>query len=111
VPVSTPACAILKYACESLRAVSEVVGAPLPYDDVLFLRDRMWEISPTLVRYDVVEPTSHAVATLGVKQLSSTLAAVNAKNLPFSKPITNFYQTDVISRACVITSTPDKANV
>lgn len=68
----------------------------------------MWEISPTLVRYDVVEPTSHAVATLGLKQLSSTLAAVNAKNAPFTKPIANFYQTDVVSRACVTPSIPDK---
>ncbi|QRW25983.1 NADH-ubiquinone oxidoreductase 78 kDa subunit [Rhizoctonia solani] len=45
-----------------IRALSEVVQAPLPYDDVLALRDRMWDISPTLVRYDVAEKTSTGVA-------------------------------------------------
>ncbi|KAF9237136.1 Ndufs1, NADH-ubiquinone oxidoreductase 75kD subunit (775) [Melanogaster broomeanus] len=66
-----------------IRALSEVVGVPLPYDDVLHLRDRMWEISPTLVRHDVTEPTSVV------------------SGAPFKKPITNFYQTDPISRASV----------
>jgi hypothetical protein len=80
-------------------AISEVVGSPLPYDDVMFLRDRMWEISPTLVRYDVVEPTSNAISILGMKQLSTSLASAKVKGIPFTKPISNFYQTDVISRA------------
>lgn len=80
------------------RAVSEVVGVTLPYDDVLYLRDRMWEISPSLVRYDVVEPTSSSVSLLGLKTLAS-LPASKASNLPFTKPISNFYQTDVVSRA------------
>ncbi|KAF9515841.1 hypothetical protein BS47DRAFT_1341448 [Hydnum rufescens UP504] len=83
-----------------VRAVSEVLGATLPYDDVLYLRDRMWEISPTLVRYDVVEPTSSSISLLGLKTLGS-LPAAKTSNLAFTKPISNFYQTDVISRASV----------
>lgn len=59
----------------------------------------MWEISPTLVRYDSVEPTSNAVTTLGLNYLTSSLSSAKAKNVPFTKPISNFYQTDVISRA------------
>ena len=81
------------------RALSEVVGAPLPYDDVLSLRDRMWEISPTLVRYDVTEPTSVDVALAGLKTLAAGTASAKVSGAPFKKSIDNFYQTDPISRA------------
>jgi NADH dehydrogenase (ubiquinone) Fe-S protein 1 len=80
-----------------IRALSEVVEAPLPYDDVLTLRDRMWDISPTLVRYDLAEKTS-----LGVAQVGLNLFAQNketGKGGAFGKVVKNFYQTDVVSRA------------
>ncbi|CAO1636716.1 unnamed protein product [Parajaminaea phylloscopi] len=80
-----------------LRALSEVVNAKLPYEDVLDLRDRMFEISPTLVRYDVVEPTSKAGAEAGLASLQSKAAKISGA--PLLVPITNFYQTDAISRA------------
>lgn len=75
------------------------MGKPLPYDDVLSLRDRMWEISPTLVRYDTTEPTSVDVALVGLKTLAAGTANAKVTGKPFSKPISNFYQTDPISRA------------
>ena len=84
------------YSCSAL---SEVVGSPLPYDDVLSLRDRMWEISPTLIRYDTTEPTSVDVALAGLKALAASTANAKATGEPFKKPIENFYQTDPISRA------------
>lgn len=84
-----------------IRALSEVVGSPLPYDDVLSLRDRMWEISPTLVRYDVTEPTSVETALAGLKALVASTATARVSGTPFKKPIENFYQTDPISRASV----------
>ncbi|KAH8827071.1 Ndufs1, NADH-ubiquinone oxidoreductase 75kD subunit (775) [Flagelloscypha sp. PMI_526] len=84
-----------------LRAISEAVGQPLPYDDVLSLRDRLWEISPTLVRYDVTEPTSPEVALAGLKVVAARTASAKASTSPLKKPITNFYQTDPISRASV----------
>jgi len=84
-----------------IRALSEVIGSPLPYDDVLSLRDRLWEISPTLVRYDTTEPTSVDVALAGLKALAARTAASKATGIPFQKPIQNFYQTDPISRASV----------
>ncbi|KAJ3510326.1 hypothetical protein NLJ89_g4741 [Agrocybe chaxingu] len=84
-----------------VRALSEVVGSPLPYDDVLELRDRLWEISPTLVRYDVTEPISADVALAGLKTLATQTAGAKATNTPLRKPIENFYQTDPISRASV----------
>jgi len=84
-----------------IRALSEIVGIPLPYDDVLSLRDRMWEISPTLVRYDMTERTSVDVALAGLKTLAAATAGAKVSGKAFQKPITNFYQTDPISRASV----------
>lgn len=83
----------------SLSALSELVDSPLPYDDVLSLRDRMWEISPTLVRYDALEPTSVDVALAGLKTLVAGTASAKVSGKPFLKPLSNFYQTDPISRA------------
>ena len=48
-----------------LRALSEVMGHTLPYDDVTAVRDRMFDISPALVRYDACESTSAETAALG----------------------------------------------
>jgi NADH dehydrogenase (ubiquinone) Fe-S protein 1 len=59
----------------------------------------MWEISPTLVRYDTVESTSKDVALAGVKMLATRTAGSKLSGVPFTKPILNFYQTDPISRA------------
>lgn len=59
----------------------------------------MWEISPTLVRYDVVEPTSVDIALAGLKALVAGTATARVSGTPFKKPIENFYQTDPISRA------------
>ncbi|KAF8921606.1 Ndufs1, NADH-ubiquinone oxidoreductase 75kD subunit (775) [Mucidula mucida] len=84
-----------------LRALSEILGTPLPYDDVLTLRDRMWEISPTLVRYDVTEPTSLEVASAGLVTLAAQTKTAKISGAPFTRPIQNFYQTDVISRNSV----------
>jgi NADH dehydrogenase (ubiquinone) Fe-S protein 1 len=80
-------------------ALSEVVGTPLPYDDVLGVRDRMWEISPTLIRYDTTELTTPELALAGLKQLQSPNTAIKISGAPFLRPISNFYQTDPISRA------------
>lgn len=79
-----------------LRAVSEYVGAPLPYDDVESLRDRMEEISPALRRYDLVEEA--ALPTLGKVQLVDQNKGSKASEEPFRKVIQDFYFTDAISR-------------
>ena len=82
-----------------IRALSEVMGAALPYNDLLDLRDRMFDISPTLVRYDIVEPTSAASANAGLEALAKGGDASRISGAPLFKPISNFYQTDPISRA------------
>ncbi|KAL1848032.1 ndufs1 NADH-ubiquinone oxidoreductase subunit [Paecilomyces lecythidis] len=80
-----------------IRAASEFLGAPLPYDDVEQLRDRMEEISPVLRRYDVVEPTS--VSSLSKVQLVDQNKGSKPSGASFKKVIDDFYFTDVISRS------------
>ncbi len=83
-----------------LRALSEVLNVTLPYNDLLDLRDRMFDLSPTLVRYDVVEPTSAAHAAAGLEALAKQAdPSKKISGAPLFRPITNFYQTDAISRA------------
>jgi NADH dehydrogenase (ubiquinone) Fe-S protein 1 len=79
-----------------IRAVSEYLGQPLPYDDIEALRDRMEEISPVLRRYDLVEPSS--LGTLSKVQLVDQNKGSKASGAPLKKPIENFFFTDVISR-------------
>jgi NADH dehydrogenase (ubiquinone) Fe-S protein 1 len=79
-----------------LRAASEFLGAPLPYDDVAAVRDRMAEISPALVAYDVVEPVS--LRQLSKVQLVDQNKGSKPSTEPLKKVIENFYFTDVISR-------------
>ncbi|PGH16553.1 NADH-ubiquinone oxidoreductase 78 kDa subunit, mitochondrial [Helicocarpus griseus UAMH5409] len=82
-----------------IRAVSEFLGAPLPYDDVEMLRDRMEMISPALRRYDYVEPTSSVLAALSRVQLVDQNKGAQVSGEPFRRVIENFYFTDVISRS------------
>ncbi|KAI1095114.1 NADH-ubiquinone oxidoreductase 78 kDa subunit mitochondrial precursor [Rostrohypoxylon terebratum] len=80
-----------------IRAVSEFLGAPLPYDDVAQLRERMVEISPALASYDIVEPTS--MKALSKVQLVDQNKGSKPTNEPLKKVIDDFYFTDVISRS------------
>ena len=82
-------------------ALSKILGSPLPYDDVLTLRDRMWDISPTLVRHDISERTSPEVLLAGLRTIATDTASAKVSGKPFLKSISNFYQTDSISRAYV----------
>lgn len=87
-----------------IRALSEVLGAKLEYDDTAGMRDRMWDVSPTLARYDVVEKPSSVLA--GLKTLRQTAERamkdrVGGLQGAFKKPIANFYRTDPISRSSV----------
>ncbi len=79
-----------------IRAASEYLGAPLPYDHVEILRDRMEEISPALRQYDIIEPPS--LAALSKIQLVDQNKGAKASGKPFKTVIKNFYFTDSISR-------------
>lgn len=82
-----------------IRAVSEYLGTPLPYDDIEALRDRMEEISPALRRYDIVEQAGREIAPLSKVQLVDQNKGSKASGQPLVKSIENFYFTDVVSRS------------
>ena len=82
-----------------LRALAEVLGILLPYDETVAVRDRMFDISPTLVRHDIVERTSAETAKLGLEQLAARGGNSSVLGTPFGLPIANFYQTDPVSRS------------
>lgn len=82
-----------------LRAVSEALHAPLPYDDIEMLRDRMEEISPALRRYDIVEPTSKEMQALSKVQLVDANKGAKIVGGVIKNPIENFFFTDAISRS------------
>ncbi|KAI0484210.1 hypothetical protein GGR56DRAFT_612808 [Xylariaceae sp. FL0804] len=80
-----------------VRAISEFLGAPLPYDDVAMLRDRMAEISPALSAYDVIEPVS--LKQLSRVQLVDQNKGSKSTGQPLKRVIEDFYFTDAISRS------------
>ena len=41
-----------------LRALSEELGTPLPYDSLDEVRTRLAELAPHLVKYDHIEPST-----------------------------------------------------
>ncbi len=72
-----------------LRALSELAGKRLPYDNLAQLRARLMQISPRFGRLG-------SVAAAGWGAFGAT-GPVDAA--PFRLPIENFYMTDPISRA------------
>ncbi|OLL25857.1 NADH-ubiquinone oxidoreductase subunit, mitochondrial [Neolecta irregularis DAH-3] len=85
-----------------IRAASEYLNKTaahpviLPYDNINALRDRMADIAPHLIEYDVIEPV--ALPAIGIKALVSQNVGSKPSSRPLSKAISDFYMTDVISR-------------
>ncbi len=76
-----------------LRAFSQVIGHPLPYDDLDALRARLERVNPVFGRIDFLP-------RFGCTDLTPPAgdpAALGAA--PFAAPIANYHQTDPISRA------------
>ncbi|KAI5959264.1 NdufS1 [Candida pseudojiufengensis] len=82
-----------------IRALSEYLGTPLPYDDIITIRNRMGEIAPHLIRHDVIEPVSPELAALGFENLINQNKSSKISGEKLINPIKNFYFTDVISRS------------
>lgn len=75
-----------------LRALSEEVGSPLPYDTLEEVRTRIAELAPHLIRYDFIENSGFeglAHEPNGETKLNRT---------PLVENVDNFYMTDSISR-------------
>ncbi len=74
-----------------LRALSEVVGITLPYDDIEAVQKKMVEISPYFASLDTV--------ALMPWKASRDMRTVSDQ--PFDTLIKNYYMTDPISRNSV----------
>ena len=79
-----------------IRALSEYLSSPLPYDDIHALRERMYDISPSFSRYDIIEPAS--MPSIGLKFMSDTNKGSKSTGEPLMNVVKDFYLTDVISR-------------
>jgi NADH-quinone oxidoreductase subunit G len=79
-----------------LRALSERLGAKLPYDTLDQLRARLFADHPSFGRIDyVADPASVAL------DLGALGGAGELSDEPFASPIKNFYLTNPIARASV----------
>jgi NADH-quinone oxidoreductase subunit G len=79
-----------------LRALSERLGAKLPYDSLDQLRKKLFADHPTFGRVDYVpDPASVSL------DLAALGAAGEVADTPFASPIRNFYLSNPIARASV----------
>jgi NADH dehydrogenase/NADH:ubiquinone oxidoreductase subunit G len=76
-----------------LRALSEVLGKPLPYDTLEGVRERLAEVSPIFATYDTVEQSSFTPKAASSSSSSSSGAVT------FQPFLSNYFMTDSISRA------------
>ena len=79
-----------------LRALSETIGAKLPFDNLSQLRSALYAAHPLLARIDHVEPADPAsVVTLAN-------AGGTPDRAPFRAAVTEFYLTNPIARASAV---------
>ena len=81
-----------------IRALSEVIGATLPYENIDEIRMRLTEVSPNLTRYDDVEDANY----FSQAQQLSKLAKTSLESSPLKVNqllLKDFYMTDSITRA------------
>ncbi|CAH0563651.1 unnamed protein product [Brassicogethes aeneus] len=79
-----------------VRALSEVVGEKLPYDNLDEIRDRLEQVAPHLTRYGRAENANY------FKQAAALAKSANLDSTPLDvkiKELKDFYMTDSISRA------------
>jgi NADH dehydrogenase (ubiquinone) Fe-S protein 1 len=77
-----------------LRALSEELGIPLPYDSLDEVRTRIAALAPHLVKFDVIENSGFENLALKFNPKGD----VKINKTPLTDNVDNFYQTDVISR-------------
>lgn len=84
-----------------LRALSEVLGTPLPYEDAQGVRDRLIEVSPTFTSgpSSSLQSSSVEMTKVGQDAIRESASSSSVDGSAFSSAIRDFYQTDPISRA------------
>jgi NADH dehydrogenase (ubiquinone) Fe-S protein 1 len=80
-----------------IRALSEVAGVKLPYDNIEELQQRTSEISPSLVAIDNLDPVSKQISQEGMKLFNTYKES--SKGFSLNLPIKDYYLTNSISRA------------
>ncbi|EFJ45606.1 NADH:ubiquinone oxidoreductase 76 kDa subunit [Volvox carteri f. nagariensis] len=82
-----------------VRALSEVLGKRLPYDDVAGVRARLADVAPHFANINSVQTPVwlNGEYVKGVEQLAKATPA--QVNVPLGSTIENYYMTDAISRA------------
>ncbi|XP_063286148.1 NADH-ubiquinone oxidoreductase 75 kDa subunit, mitochondrial [Pelobates fuscus] len=81
-----------------IRAISELAGITLPYDDHDAVRDRLEQVSPNLVRYDEVEEANYFKQATELSKLVNQQVLIDPL-IAAQLTIKDFYMTDPISRA------------
>ncbi|KAL6448649.1 hypothetical protein ACFW04_000479 [Cataglyphis niger] len=82
-----------------IRALSEMAGITLPYDNLNEIRFRLEEVAPHLVRYGNVEPANFFTQALEIaKQQSGGSFLPDPVDIK-QKTLDQFFMTNVISRA------------
>lgn len=81
-----------------VRALSEFAGRQLPYDSLAAMRARLTEISPTLTRYDVVEPANFTAVAASIAAQTKGKVSAAPLEVPL-RDLKDYYMTDVISSA------------
>ncbi|NXP31755.1 NDUS1 oxidoreductase, partial [Leiothrix lutea] len=81
-----------------IRAVSELAGLTLPYENLDQIRKRLEEVSPNLVRYDDVEEANYFTQANELAKLAKQQLLADPL-VPPQLTIKDFYMTDSISRA------------
>ena len=76
-----------------IRALSEELGTPLPYDSLDEVRTRLAELAPHLVKFDHIENSGFEDLALRFNPNAHT----KLNKTPLTDNVDNFYQTDVIS--------------
>ncbi|KAL3273033.1 hypothetical protein HHI36_014489 [Cryptolaemus montrouzieri] len=80
-----------------VRAVSEIIGMKLPYDDINEIRSRLNEVAPHLIRYGDVEGANYFKQA---SQLLQEKKSVDDSPIDVKiKDLQDYFMTDAISRA------------
>jgi len=82
-----------------IRAISEVLGETLPYDNIQEIRVRLNQVSPNLTRYGLVEEANFFAQAAELAALQEKLALAKDPIDVSQKLLTDYYMTDTISRA------------
>ena len=81
-----------------IRAISEVVGETLPYDNLQEIRQRLTEVAPNLTRYGLVEEANFFKESAAYAQKSASAKAEGKIDVSL-KVLEDYYMTNSISKA------------